>query len=65
MRYYRDWLVEIIFAIFKYKSRSAAVAMLAWPCTTALIPSQWITSRVTLNEVAGWNLLLFISFPFN
>ena len=52
---------EIIFAIFKYKSRSAAVAMLAG-LATALISFPVDYFYGYLNEVAGWNLLLFIVF---
>lgn len=52
---------EIIFAIFKYKSRSAAVAMLAG-LATALISFPVDYFYGYLNEVAGWNLLLFIIF---
>ena len=51
----------IIFAIFKYKSRSAAVAMLAG-LATALISFPVDYFYGYLNEVAGWNLLLFIVF---
>ncbi|MBF2335505.1 ECF transporter S component [Staphylococcus epidermidis] len=52
---------EIIFAIFKYKSRSATVAMLAG-LATALISFPVDYFYGYLNEVAGWNLLLFIVF---
>lgn len=52
---------EIIFVIFKYKSRSAAVAMLAG-LATALISFPVDYFYGYLNEVAGWNLLLFIVF---
>lgn len=52
---------EIILAIFKYKSRSAAVAMLAG-LATALISFPVDYFYGYLNEVAGWNLLLFIIF---
>ncbi|MGX0897748.1 energy-coupling factor transport system permease protein [Staphylococcus epidermidis] len=52
---------EIIFAIFKYKSRSAVVAMLAG-LATALISFPVDYFYGYLNEVAGWNLLLFIVF---
>ena len=50
-----------MFAIFKYKSRSAAVAMLAG-LATALISFPVDYFYGYLNEVAGWNLLLFIVF---
>ena len=52
---------EIIFAIFKYQSRSAVVAMLAG-LLTALISFPVDYFYGYLNEVAGWNLLLFIVF---
>ena len=52
---------EIIFAIYKYTSRSAAVAMLAG-LATALISFPVDYFYGYLNEVAGWNLLLFIVF---
>ena len=52
---------EIIFAIFKYQSRSAAVAMLAGLVTAlATFPVDYFYGY--LNEVAGWNLFLFILF---
>ena len=52
---------EIIFAIFKYQSRSAAVAMLAGLITAlATFPVDYFYGY--LNEVAGWNLILFIVF---
>ena len=49
------------FAIFKYQSRSAVVAMLAG-LLTALISFPVDYFYGYLNEVAGWNLLLFIVF---
>ena len=52
---------EIIFAIFKYQSRSAVVAMLPG-LLTALISFPVDYFYGYLNEVAGWNLLLFIVF---
>ena len=52
---------EIIFAIFKYQSRSAVVAMLAG-LLTALISFPVDYFYGYLNAVAGWNLLLFIVF---
>ena len=52
---------EIIFAIFKYQSRSAVVAMLAGLLTAVIsFPVDYFYGY--LNEVAGWNLLLFIVF---
>ena len=45
---------------FKYQSRSAAVAMLAGLVTTGHFPSRLFYGY--LNEVAGWNLFLFILF---
>ena len=52
---------EIVFAIFKYKSRSLMVAMLAG-LVTALVSFPVDYFYGYLNEVAGWNLLLFIIF---
>ena len=52
---------EIIFAIFKYKSRSLMVAILAG-LATALISFPVDYYYGYLAEVAGWNLLLFIIF---
>ena len=52
---------ELIFFIFKYKSRSVIVAMLAGFCTAlAAFPIDYYYGY--LNEVAGWNLFLFILF---
>ncbi|MDU2098868.1 MAG: thiamine ABC transporter permease, partial [Staphylococcus sp.] len=50
-----------IFAIFKYKSRSLMVAILAG-LATALISFPVDYYYGYLAEVAGWNLLLFIIF---
>ncbi|AXZ23873.1 ECF transporter S component [Staphylococcus warneri] len=52
---------EIVFAIFKYQSRSVMVAMLAG-LVTALISFPVDYFYGYLNEVAGWNLILFIVF---
>ena len=52
---------EVVFAIFKYKSRSLMVAMLAG-LVTALVSFPVDYFYGYLNEVAGWNLLLFIIF---
>ncbi|MFI3134757.1 ECF transporter S component [Staphylococcus warneri] len=52
---------EIIFAIFKYQSRSVMVAMLAG-LVTALVSFPVDYFYGYLNEVAGWNLILFIVF---
>ena len=52
---------EIVFAIFKYQSRSVMVAMLAG-LVTALISFPVDYFYGYLNEVAGWNLFLFIVF---
>ncbi len=52
---------ELVFAIFKYQSRSVMVAMLAGFCTAvAAFPIDYFYGY--LNEVAGWNLTLFIVF---
>jgi len=52
---------EIVFAIFKYQSRSVMVAMLAG-LVTALISFPVDYFYGYLNEVAGWNLILFVVF---
>ena len=52
---------EIVFAIFKYQSRSVMVAILAG-LVTALITFPVDYYYGYLNEVAGWNLILFIVF---
>ncbi|MCT1925498.1 ECF transporter S component [Staphylococcus pasteuri] len=52
---------EIVFAIFKYQSRSVMVAILAG-LVTALISFPVDYYYGYLNEVAGWNLILFIVF---
>lgn len=52
---------EIVFAIFKYQSRSVMVAMLAG-LVTALVSFPVDYFYGYLNEVAGWNLILFIVF---
>lgn len=52
---------EIVFAIFKYQSRSVMVAMLSG-LVTALISFPVDYFYGYLNEVAGWNLILFIVF---
>ena len=52
---------EIIFAIFRYKSRSAMVAMLAGLLTAiSTLPLDFAYGY--LNELAGWNLALYIIF---
>lgn len=52
---------EIIFAIFRYKSRSAMVAMLAgFLASVATLPLDFAYGY--LGEVAGWNLALYIIF---
>ncbi len=52
---------ELVFAIFKYQSRSVMVTMLADFCTAiAAFPIDYFYGY--LNEVAGWNLTLFIVF---
>ncbi|HHW9587974.1 TPA: ECF transporter S component [Staphylococcus aureus] len=52
---------ELVFAIFKYQSRSVMVAMLVGFCTAiAAFPIDYFYGY--LNEVAGWNLTLFIVF---
>lgn len=52
---------EIVFAIFKYQSRSVMVAILAG-LVTALVSFPVDYFYGYLNEVAGWNLILFIVF---
>lgn len=52
---------EIVFAIFKYQSRLVMVAMLAG-LVTALVSFPVDYFYGYLNEVAGWNLILFIVF---
>ncbi|MFK4054385.1 ECF transporter S component [Staphylococcus warneri] len=52
---------EIVFAIFKYQSRSVMVAMLVG-LVTALVSFPVDYFYGYLNEVAGWNLILFIVF---
>lgn len=52
---------EIIFAIFKYKSRTAMVAMLAGLlAAVATLPIDFAYGY--LSEIAGWNLALYIGF---
>ena len=52
---------EIIFAIFRYKSRSAMVAMLAgFLASVATLPLDFAYGY--LGEIAGWNLTLYIVF---
>ncbi|MGO3050222.1 thiamine ABC transporter permease [Staphylococcus casei] len=52
---------EIIFAIFKYKSRTVMVAMLAGLlAAVATLPIDFAYGY--LSEIAGWNLALYIGF---
>ncbi|OEL02765.1 ECF transporter S component [Staphylococcus casei] len=52
---------EIIFAIFKYKSRTAMVAMLAGLlAAVATLPIDFAYGY--LSEIVGWNLALYIGF---
>ena len=52
---------EVIFLIFRYKSRSAAVAMLAG-LMAAIITLPLDFAYGYLNELSGWNLTLYIVF---
>lgn len=52
---------EIVFAIFRYKSRALMVAVLAGMAAAIIsLPIDWYYGY--LNEVATWNLILLISF---
>ncbi|MGX0035042.1 energy-coupling factor transport system permease protein [Staphylococcus auricularis] len=52
---------EIIFAIFRYQSRSAMVAMLAG-LLAAVVTLPLDFAYGYLAEIAGWNLALYIGF---
>ncbi|REI26389.1 thiamine ABC transporter permease [Staphylococcus felis] len=52
---------EIVFAIFRYKSRALMVAILAGMAAAIIsLPIDWYYGY--LNEVAKWNLILLIAF---
>ncbi|MFO3688136.1 ECF transporter S component [Staphylococcus felis] len=52
---------EIVFAIFRYKSRALMVAILAGMAAAIIsLPIDWYYGY--LNEVAKWNLILLIVF---
>ncbi|WP_182474550.1 ECF transporter S component [Staphylococcus chromogenes] len=52
---------EIVFAIFKYKSRTFMVSLLAGMAAALIsFPADWYYGY--LNEVATWNLILLIVF---
>ena len=59
--FYKALACEVVFAIFKYKSRSLMVAMLAgFAAAVISLPVDFYYGY--MKEVASWNLILFIVF---